>query len=586
MISLENSYFHILPNELLFEIFSYLRTLDLVNFCNAFSISDIFSKNKLVKKLTFNDLPKLEDIPINSNYCRAINMEYITVLNINGLFWMPLNKLKACLIKMINLEELHCLGTKLALSSLHWPLNKQLKLKTLAVSIYSQDLGQIQTTPELFECIENLCLQICSKDNSSFRNQIFVFLKLLKVLKQLWIIDITDNYPLDYYFLLENLVNLEVYAFKTKCLNIRHNENKSKLTRIFSRNTYGREEFYEKYFNKPLPFKDFPWNIFSEVHNETVISLDDIRSIMLGKKTLEGIKLKELNFSHDKPNCSKNYCDAVIQLLKSNKTTNLTNLALSSCLFYYDIEQKNDLVLAKKRKLEYHHDVILKHNDMIKNLQNVHTVEVTVCKRYEGPEAYALIQHLKNVKNISLEIHGQMNGSFIKDILKNCNKLETVKIVLCEANEILNNYICTYNYYAQNLKSFWYCHYRISFEKIFSSLCKCSNLECVFLKCRHMDNFILGSFKKFLIKNTNLTIVIIVINQATHNQIKLIQEMLRSFRKSSNQIFVAKKFEDNSFAFTNPIWPPLNIPLSHYSNVSVLNPLSDFPVSIRKPSIP
>ncbi|CAG9827853.1 unnamed protein product [Diabrotica balteata] len=102
-----------LPAEILIQILQYLETYDLIQLCKIEKFKVYLKERNLI---SICDLSKRYESS-NTNLFMIIKYEmdrnFIKVLNINGIYWIPAEKLRNLILSLNNLEELQVIDTKL-----------------------------------------------------------------------------------------------------------------------------------------------------------------------------------------------------------------------------------------------------------------------------------------------------------------------------------------------------------------------------------------------------------------------------------------------------------------------------------------
>ncbi|XP_045469447.1 uncharacterized protein LOC123677059 [Harmonia axyridis] len=568
-----NSYFNYLPDEILLKILEQLTTLDVINFCKCYNRyaylygeKNILSCINLSKRNGFNRSYSFSTIM--KNVCPDI----VTVLNITNVYWIAASEIRKCLKKLVNLEELYLIGTKVGISKTDSLSYKSKKLKKLAVTIDDKELQDSHA--QYFPNVESLCVQIISKKDFTCQYRLQCLIKKLKQLSELWIHDVTNSYPLDYDHLAYTGSNLKIFAFKALCSMFSDLKFKG-LTKIFISEKSGREAYYEKLESKspdPRTLAASPaWKVLNELHTSVPFGLSDAKKLHYGLTNINKIEFEELNFMHYPNLCCPRYINAIKEIICSNNSKKLQKLALTNCLVTDKRLANSEENPKKKKKYDHNEPLSEEHKKFVDNLANLKKLELYTCCRYEGFRIYYFIQYLKNLTHLTLEIPASLNGVFIKKVFENCNYLETLKVNVVLSNESFNQDFWMSLSLAKNLKNLRYEVYRISLENIFFGLAAMTKMERLFIKCKYVDNFGVVYLKKFLEANPNLELMVIIINTATETMLKTLTKNMKVC-KDRNKMFFAKKDErifTEGFPIPELHYYDLISPHTHVSNLNI-----------------
>ncbi|KAL3276913.1 hypothetical protein HHI36_012281 [Cryptolaemus montrouzieri] len=528
-----NSYFAVIPNEILIKILNLLSTYDVLQFCEAYPTYEyFFGETAITNTINLSKKTGFKSVLSLSSIIKKFRIDCITVFNITYVYWVPAIEIRNCLKKMKNLEELHLIGTKVGLAVADCESFRSLKLKKLAVSV--EDISNETQNPraQYFPNIRSLCVQILSKKSYTFQFRLECIFSGLKDLEELWIYDISDSFPLNYDHLTYSTSNLKILAFKAKCATCATLRYRG-LTKVFSNERTGGDVYYEKNFKTTNPrfeAESSAWKVLNELHAASPYGLNDAKKLYSQKKNINDIEFEELNFFHVRHSCCPRYLTAVQEMLLSENSRNLKKLTLTNCLFADESQETSDNP-KKKKKYDYK-ELLSDENKLVNNLKALKELEIFVCPRHGGFKIYYFLQHLKNLTHLSLEIPGALNGEFLKLVFENCALLESLKINVVVSNESFNHDFCRYISSAKNLKTLRYEHYRISLETIFFSLSSLSipKMERLFLKCTSVDNFGVMNLNKFLKKNDTLNFIMIIISSATADMRKTLTDELKSLK--------------------------------------------------------
>jgi hypothetical protein len=135
----KESYFCLLPNEVLIQILSDIDTLSLLNFCEVYKCDYFLQDRNVIQTIDLYKKYPLEDLSFLS---KKIVFEHVTTLNVNCLYWIPAAKLRKFVSRLINLETLYAIQTKLSLTSNDAEVYSNSKIRKLGVSMGgNEELG-------------------------------------------------------------------------------------------------------------------------------------------------------------------------------------------------------------------------------------------------------------------------------------------------------------------------------------------------------------------------------------------------------------------------------------------------------------
>ncbi|KAG5868500.1 hypothetical protein JTB14_003308 [Gonioctena quinquepunctata] len=187
--------------------------------------------------------------------------------------------------------------------------------------------------------------------------------------------------------------------------------------------------------------------------------------------------------------------------------------------------------------------------------------------------AYPLIGMFENLQKLTLEVPVLLDGSFLKQVLMKCQKLEWLSLKCIGQNPKFIINLCQNLKYSTVLKNFRLEHSEMVIDKILSSLTHINNkLLRIYLRCdnlRFTNN--LEPFSDFMENNPQLIFFFLVISKATTKQISDIQKTIHGFKKGNPaKIFYVKKDID-SFTGVFPIPKAHHDIIFNRTKVSVIN---------------
>ncbi|XP_050498081.1 uncharacterized protein LOC114332210 isoform X2 [Diabrotica virgifera virgifera] len=185
-----------LPAEILMQILQYVETFDLIQLCRIEKFKVYLKERNLISICDLSKRYESSDMNLFMIIKYEMDRDFIKVLNINGIYWIPAEKLRKLIISLNNLEELQVIDTKLGFSDTDTELYE--KLKKLAVCV--DRLGLMASKEKRFKSLKMLFLKfICNKVKCSKVMEVnnttadfTYFIRINHQLEELWVEDMNN----------------------------------------------------------------------------------------------------------------------------------------------------------------------------------------------------------------------------------------------------------------------------------------------------------------------------------------------------------------------------------------------------------
>ncbi|XP_063906031.1 uncharacterized protein LOC135124745 isoform X2 [Zophobas morio] len=568
--SFKNSYFYSLPNEILIKILSGINAITLLNFCDAYQCDYFLQDRNVIRKIDLSKRYELEDL---SQISKKIAFECVTTLNINCIYWIPADKLRRFVTRMVNLEVLYAIQTTLSLASLDTEDFSKLKIKKLGISVNDDHELHRHRMPT----VETLYISFARLTYFVHRD---IFKTIFPQLRKLWI----DAEP----------PGQEFFPF---CFDV---GRKSKIfcqvraPHFISFNEHLLTTYYDNRPRQPcvtcygkmstkmfkIVSRSGSWAVLDELFYATPYGPKDARRLFLNECTLDTIFFEELNFYHSGYglDCDSRYTEAVEDILKSPCSTRVKKLCVMICILLSNRDPR-----SSSRKDISGEDCVHTYpaENIFKNFPGLEHLEVYVCN--PAVLGYSLISLFEHLESLIVEIPINIDGSFLIQVLQKCQNLQKLKIFSLHRNEELNFNLCKAISSASSLKDFRYENHRIPLDKLIENLCliKSKKLERIVLICTETDNFSAGPLKQLLEMNPQLVFLYFLIRSCTEQSERtkrMAQDTLNTYKKKHPcKVFLVSDINEFGSRSGYPI------PDVHYcemiksdSTVASLSVLEDF----------
>lgn len=567
-----------LPDEILVNILKYLNTFELIQFCEAYKYLEyLLRERKLIHRVNLSKTFQIYELNIPSLINSRLDPNLIQILNINSLYWIPIADLTRILNKLNNLKELYALDTKLGFSK---KMNVYTKLRKLALTITEADVES-----DTLLNLKFLCIKIVLTDGSFNFQQLF---NEKWQLQELWIAN--EERVLNYEIIPYILKDLNKLVVRSKSFSPFYDFSHFGLYMIFqcSRNESEIQFIYEK-----VPKVNRSISMFEPVGNDLEESWEVLhrhnKDLSCGPKEAErlfledninNINFEELNFGHSIILCQSKYIEAASKILLSKNTTDLKKLHFRTCLFQRTKKEFGEKQTCEFKKPRYEVKVdkddpfehVARH---VKKLKELEIYFCSGCCNFQTLTSYHSISFFQNLEKLTLEVPLSLDGSFLKEVVKNCQKLSSLKLTLTSQNENFMSRLCESLKYSNSLRDFRLNHVQIHIEKLLNSFneIQSKKLQRLFIKCdnlRYNNNLETQPFNQFLITNPQLVFLFIIVHKNTVKQNSNIQKIFNEHKKgNSAKIFYIKK--DYSFSGYFPVPTAHHDMIYKNTNISVIN---------------
>ncbi|XP_050296491.1 uncharacterized protein LOC126736264 [Anthonomus grandis grandis] len=531
------------------EIFSYLTTNDVINFCEAFPETYFLLRDKNI----------IRNFDISGNYLfieksllkylnEHVSYTYIRHLNINKIYWVEVNVLRSVLQKLPNLEELLALNTKLSFKPKDIVLYK--KLTTLAVSVHIADFMHnmdISYYKNNLYMLRRLCCHVPTRNKTVTSGLCTLFPELM-ALKEVWICDTDDmnTVAIKYDALVVHLQFLNKLVIKSRA-NIAFLDYKAfGLAKYFESRRF--KSIVMKYERLPadqiIPLKNVSifepfestlekaWDLLRTYKSEMPYDDEAHRVIYMTKQITE-VNFRELNFFHHKCFCTPEYINATLVFLRSKNSKRLKKLSTKTCILQRTPVPKGYSV----ERLERKYRIV----EVIKNCPNLTTLELMQCSSCNVTilNAYPYITNWTKLERFTLEVPSYLDGKFLIEMFKTCKNLQFVRIISYNTNENLNRYICHALPHATALRDLHFENKHVHLKEVFSSLLKINsnNLRRIVLRCDYMVKecchvkYIGVVLQEFIERNPQLLFLLVGLANKSRTDLQQLQEILNPFQK-------------------------------------------------------
>ncbi|KAF7272566.1 hypothetical protein GWI33_014661 [Rhynchophorus ferrugineus] len=577
----------VFPCELWEEIARHLPAYDLMNLCASSNDLLYLLRDKHVVK-NFDLCSCIDVYKKNLYQCLFdhVGFEHIKFLNVNNLYWIDAEELR-CIVQLLpQLEELRALDTKLGMRPEDAVLYK--KLRKLAVTVEASQFVQGAYSENL-ALLRSLCIKFISKYRRDFAIIYYIFFNKLIGLQELWLYDADryDNRPLRYDYIAFNLLNLKKLVIKSKS-NIPFPDYKPfGFVPVFERKRTVASTFY--YVRTRVPkIRSLKKRSLSGVfESRTEKSWDIVRTFLCEnpcnhknsleiheKNLFKQLQFEELSFVHSRV-CNPTFVNAAIDILLSKHCKGLKKLALTLCIL-----QEGNIEKTEKKNIFRH---------IINNSPYLSELEIACCNNseYNDPEndsmripcfssavlgAYELINNLRYLKKLTLDIPAYSDGTFLKDVFLKCPLLESLYILSRENNEDLSSAIYSHINYAQMLKEFRFENVHIDLDRLFSTLNKIfiSKLRRIVIKCEYEHSCQLGPVEKLLKRNKDIILLVICVSNYNRHQVSKLQQIMNEYCDHPAKVYLSRRDikEDEEDAFIPERHQDILLSLS---NISMFN---------------
>ncbi|CAG9764568.1 unnamed protein product [Ceutorhynchus assimilis] len=536
-----------MPLEIWENIFSYISSSDVINFCRASPEFMYFLKQRnIVKTFDVSEDYYFIDNDLGDFIELNVSFEYIKALNINKLYWIPLDDLRKIVKSLKNLEELYALNTKLSLRAKDVVVYS--KLKTLAITIDGNQFIQ-NVDPTIYKnnlyLLRKLCINFTHKNLKG--NPIFHRLfSELYALKELWICDLDDSdHALKYDIIVAQMKFLEKLVIKSS-VNIPFLDYKPfGLAKYFEsrrfRSIIMKYEHLDmdkiiplKYVSIFQPFEtdlEAAWQVLHTYKSEMPYDPDIHRQVYFTKQ-IKTAKFRELNFYHHKCFCTQDYIKATFDFLRAPNSRDLKKLSVKSCVLQrYPIPKGQHDLSNLTRKYPI--------SEVIKNCQSLTTLELMQCASCNITilDGYPLLCGWKNLERFTIEVPSHLHGKFLVDLLQTCKRLKFLRIISHNTNEQLNRYLYQGLRYASNLEDFSFENKHINLPALFYSLLENQSfkLRRIYICCDNSDAEQLRPMEDFLLINRQLLFLCIVLYEKSRSYINRMQMAMNNYIEKNTE---------------------------------------------------
>ncbi|XP_018579081.1 uncharacterized protein LOC108917116 isoform X2 [Anoplophora glabripennis] len=441
-----------LPIEVVIKILSYLNSYDLMQFCNSFeNYSYILQEKDVIRIVDFSGKFGTQNIHLCKYISTNLNCNYIKVLNISYIYWIPSQDLRRLIKKLENLEILYAISTKLGIKDKD--IAEYTKLKKLAISVEDNqfDHSTVIASKNL-KNLKSLCLKVEQKMEEY--NGIYLFFRDLKQLEELWIFDeVESTCRINYGQIAVLLNNLKKFVIKSKTVLPYYDFGYTGLIKVFEckRRESATELVYEKVVAKSEGMKpsifepaendyERSWQIFQNLHKDISYGPKESQIIYL-TKSIKEVYFEDLNFCHTIILCNSKYIDAALKILSFKNSSKLKRLSFRSCLFQNhtgNIKEELTSGFKRSRKGVQVNSAFHPFQTAANNLKNLRELEILTCPGCTSGaviSAFPLIGIFQYLEKLVLEIPLLLDGSFLKEFLgpnsfNSFHKVSTFRIII------------------------------------------------------------------------------------------------------------------------------------------------------------
>ncbi|KAJ8944721.1 hypothetical protein NQ318_007934 [Aromia moschata] len=572
-----------LPQEILWEILSYLNIYDLLQFSEAYRNYNFLKEKHLIRIVDLSRRFELQKVNLYTLVTKDLTSSYIKVLNVSCLYWISADQLRRLIKQLENLEILYAIDTKLGMKDKD--IDEYVKLKKLAVTVEdNQFYHSTVIASQQLKNLKSLCLKFTQKKGRVFRH-LFIFSRneaVRRVVGNTVLIHIIinnvydeyeSNYRIDYSRLVIALKRLNKFVIKSKVALPYYDFKCDGLLSTFAckRCDSATELIFGKVKNQRDPFlilgeSDLErcWELFENLHKDLPCGAKESKQIYM-KKAIKEIYFEDLNFCHAVILCNTKYISAALQILSAKNSTKLKRLSFRSCLFQDTHKQTRDEKTSgfkkPRRGVQINTDTH-PFRSVADNIKCLTELEIFICPGCSGEavlSAYPLIQIFENLQKLTLDVPILMDGLFFKEYFRNfsvftkCQCLESLNLNCVGQNGKFLLNLCQNLKYARNLRDFRLEHKDIVIDKLFDGLngMEHKRLLRVFLKCDNLQ-YTCETIKIQPRKNSN------------------IQKILNNSKKGNPAKVFYVKNDVSAFMGVFPIPAAHHDIIFNYTNVSVI----------------
>ncbi|XP_072394899.1 uncharacterized protein [Diabrotica undecimpunctata] len=562
-----------LPTEILIQILQYLETYDLIQLCRIEKFKVYLKERNLI---SICDLSKRYESN-NTNLFMIIKYEmdknFIKVLKINGIYWIPAEKLRNLILSLNNLEELQVIDTKLGFSDSDTEAYEKLKklavcadpqgiqasaekrLKSLKM-LYLKFIGIKTKNMPVYECI------------TDFNH----FISVNNQLEELWV----------------DMTVLRILPANTRLIS---NENLKKVvSRVgcydeimeWDRSTNQADDYFaydpahwpritfrslEVAINNNLIYESFKptvpmlngdcWIIFQTLCNNkpsgpTIVKYDCVF------QSIKNIKFHELTLHPCYSNCTTHQsCKKQSQeILNSENCVELRRLRLSTDVF--DECKKNPTetkvdsceVPFKKSRIGVSEESDNNFFEQIsQNLKFLEELEITAGKKRKISSsilsAFGYLPNFRNLQRLSMFTLPLLSGSFLPKLFQECTQLKSLNIEMRVPNLPFMTNLFNGLKHATQLRDLRLNVPSINIERLMIELCKIPTKKLLRLvvisQIQDTNERTHVIYKDFFKKNPQLVLFYIIPSPGTSQYVyKIINDIKKLYKKRYYKESIAK----------------------------------------------
>ncbi|XP_030753036.1 uncharacterized protein LOC115880055 [Sitophilus oryzae] len=432
-----------LPVEIWSLIFKDLWRSDLINFCEAFNELDYLLGENIIKKFDAQGSYKFADVNFVKYMFENVQYHHIRALNINNLYWVPLDDLRNLLSFLPKLEELYALETNLGLKREDVKLYGN--LRALAVCVSRNDYNKSDSLDNNL-VKDHLChvQRFCLKFTVEVRHRdlIEVFTNM-SALREIWI----EEYPsfsVNYREIVRNLKFLDKLVIKMTFALENVDYSIVGMDAVFKCRRFQSMVMYVKCAEEklvPLGHTSFfpgisllqlSWNRLSRYQHSVWYDVKAAEKIYM-TGNVEDVQFEELNFSYGYA-CNFDFIFACWGILLTPNSRNLKKLCIKACVFQTNPFLKDDILKETcGRTLNYQLQDIIENCSKLQELELVHCARSCHLSRdVIKADCYTWISQFVHLEKLTVEVPIFDNGEFLIKVIQNCKKLKYLKVISCK----------------------------------------------------------------------------------------------------------------------------------------------------------
>ncbi|XP_050498080.1 uncharacterized protein LOC114332210 isoform X1 [Diabrotica virgifera virgifera] len=567
-----------LPAEILMQILQYVETFDLIQLCRIEKFKVYLKERNLISICDLSKRYESSDMNLFMIIKYEMDRDFIKVLNINGIYWIPAEKLRKLIISLNNLEELQVIDTKLGFSDTDTELYE--KLKKLAVCV--DRLGLMASKEKRFKSLKMLFLKfICNKVKCSKVMEVnnttadfTYFIRINHQLEELWVEDMNNLRILPASSRVISHKNLKKIVSRIGCYDEMmewdrllndDDDDYAYHPSYFPRLTFRNMELD---INNDIIYKNFKPTV-PRPHGDCWLSFQTFYNNKPCGPTLVEFKFSAQSIKNNKiyelalhpccthPNICNPPCKKEAQeILKSENCVELRRLRLTTDILD---EIKDDTTETKEDSLE----VTFKKRrvgvseesgnnffeEISQHLKFLVELEITSGKdRKMSPSvlnAFASLPNFTNLQRLSMFTPPLLSGSFFPKFFQDCTQLKSLNIEMKVPNIPFMTNLFSGLKYATQLRDLRLDVPSINMERLMIELCNIPTKKLLRLviisHIQDTNQRTQAIYEDFFQKNPQLVLFYVIPCPETSKYIyKIINDIKKVYKKGHQKENVAK----------------------------------------------